>query len=205
MPFLAMPEAVQVELRCRLFDVPCETTVTFVKHQVTISPTLLTASLAASLWWGGQMMPLLSSELLWVGVTATDISIAAGASVKTDLPTAIPGGIVVRSLPANVAVRVNYQVARPSQGLLGCMFLPGVPANQVAGNTIMSSWKDAIFEAANSLIDSAVLQGWRWVVESKFEAGQLRPEGVPFEINTASVTGAFVGQRRRRLHNEVFP
>lgn len=205
MPFLAMAGSVQVELRHRLFDTPCEVTVTLLQRLPGPLPTLASAQLATVLWWGSQMLPLLSSELVWVGVTTTSLETAGGPSVAVDFPTPPHGGIVTRSLTANVAARLNYLVANPPGGLRGCMFLPGVPGNQVSGNTINPAWKELIFDAATVFIDDVVLQGWYWVVESKFLNGSLRAAGVPMRVVTAAITSNTVAQRRFRLHNEVFP
>lgn len=200
-----MAQAVQVELRHRLFGTPCETTVTLVEHDLGVTPTLLSAQLGAFLWWRDFMLPLLSWELQWVGLTTRSLESPTGPSVSFDFPTPVVGGIVVRSLPANVSVRLNYLVANPPGGLRGCMFLPGVPGNQVDGNSISASWRSDLFEAANSFIDSINLQGWQWVVESKFLNGALRTTGEPMRVVTAAVTSDIVGQRRSRLHNEATP
>lgn len=205
MPFVPFAQGVQVELRHRLFGTPCETTVTLEEHAGTVGPTLASAQLAAFLWWRDQMLPLLSWELLWIGMTTRSLASASGPAVALDFATPIPGGIVVRSLPANVAVRLNYEVANPPGGYRGCMFLPGVPANQVTGNLINQGWKDAVFEAAVVFIDDVTLQGWRWVVASKFHDGAPRAAVEPMRVVTPIITAATTGQRRSRLHNEELP
>jgi hypothetical protein len=203
MPFVPMANGARVELVHTLFGRPCEVTVTLLKHQVVTPPTLETAAGGAFSWWTAAVLPLLSRDLQLVSVVATDISVAGGEVLVVDAFAPVPGGYTAGSLPAIVSVRVNYLVEQKPGRHVGCMFLPGVPADQVAGNRVSLVWKALVFDAMNSFIDLAAVSGWRWVVESKFLGGVLRTNGEPYRVVTAEVTSTWVAQRRKRGSNEL--
>jgi hypothetical protein len=200
-----LPNGCQVELVHLLFEVPCEVTFTFVKHPVVFEPTLEGIGLAVYGWWVNDILPLLGTDLYFVRYRATDVSSAGGASVEVDLPDPPRGGIGGGCLTANVAVRVNYKVAAPPGRRIGCCFLPGIPREIVFGNYITQAWADAVNDVFSNLIDAAEHESWRWVVWSKFLNGALRSTAVGYRVDFPRIDGLTVGQRRRRLHNELPP
>lgn len=204
MPFVPLPNGLQIELLHTLFERPVECTFTFVERPFGGPAIVENAATAAFFYWITHILPYLSRDLQLVGVAATDVSVSGGERLLIPLATPIAGGFTAGALPANVTVRVNYQVAYPPGGRRGCMFLPGIPSDQVTNNRIDLSWRAAITEQASYLIDLAELNGWRWVVASKWLAGSLRAVAVPMRVDITSVDSLYVGQRRGRLHNEPY-
>lgn len=204
MPFLPLPNGLQVEVLHELFGAPVECTFTFITHTSSTPSTVLSAQLAVFLYWRDHVLPLLSRDLLWTGLAVTDLSVEGGERLVVPFTEPILGGYTASALPANVAARVNYIVAYPPGGRRGCMFLPGVPSDQADASRLSDVWRALVTEATSYLIDGAELQGWRWVVASKFLHGALRPVAVPLRVDITTLDSLWTAQRRKRLHNELY-
>jgi hypothetical protein len=200
-----MPGGVLVELAHTLGGAYCETTVTLLKHQVVTVPTLESAQLAVFLWWRDDMLPLLSRELVWFGMQVKSLETEDGPLIWVPFDEPFNGGRITGAPPVSVSARLNLQVSAPPGGLKGCMFLPGIPQDQVNQNTLSNQWRADVFEGANRLIDAAPIQGWRWVVSSRQHNRVDRPSRVSWRVVTASITSPYVAQRRKRSHNQVLP
>lgn len=205
MPFVPLPNGLLVECIHLLYGVPCECTFTLIKRPLVVEPTPQSAQLAVFQYWTQDILPLLSTDLLFSSMRMTDISVVGGQSLTVQLPTPIPGGVGGGSLTANVAVRVNLRVQTPPGGAKGCYFLPGIPKEVVDGNRPGAAWLASLDDVDGNLIDRAEQQSWRWVVASKWDNGQLRPLAVPWRVDFVKPESPWVGQRRRRLHNIVIP
>src|SRR5437868_10786956 len=111
MPFLPLPDGVQVEVLHTLFGNPVECTFTFVRHPLVITPTPLTAQLGVFLWWREHILPLLSRDLQWNGLAVTDISVVGGARLVVPFATPILGGRDRKSTRLNSShVSISYAV-----------------------------------------------------------------------------------------------
>jgi hypothetical protein len=204
MPFVPLPDGLQIEVLHTLFEQPLECTFTFAKRPFVGTPTLEGAAAAVFFWWRDRMLPLLSRDLQWIGLAGTDISTAGGERVVIPFESPLSGGYTAGALSANVSVRVNYIVAHPPGRRRGCMFLPGIPSDQVSVNRLDLGWRAAVSVGASYLIDAAALENWRWVVSSKWSGGVLRSSAVPYRVDITYVDSLFVAQRRMRLRNQVY-
>ena len=204
MPFYPLFQGVMVECIHRLFELPCECTFTFIPSPGHPGPSMEGAQTAVLQYWLIDILPLLSHELLFTEVKTTDVSVVGGVSIGAVFPVPFSGGIISGSCPANVSVRVNCRVENPPGGARGRFFLPGIPTNQVANNTLAPGWRSSLNDVAFNLIDRAALQGWRWVVPARSKVGRVPPpERVGLRIDGAKAESLWVSQRRRRLHNIV--
>lgn len=207
MPFYVMPHGIQVEVVHTLFESVCECVFTFLPRPFVGEPTLESASLAVYQYWTQSVLPRLSHQLSFYKVRAVDISDFNGQSAEVVLPEPILGGMITPSCTASVAVRVNLRVVNPPGGAKGCFFLPGIPTNQVAGNTLAPSWVADMNDHVSDLIDLAEANNWRWVVPHKVV---LPGRGSPtiregWRVDFVAIESAWVGQRRHRLRNQLNP
>jgi hypothetical protein len=198
------PDGLAVEVIHLLFGQPCECRFWFIPRPLPFTPTVESASLAVLQFWLIDILPLLSWELYFTAVQVRTSGRGRPVALRVDFPVPYRGGIITGSESANVTVRVGMQVANPPGDWRSCFFLPGVPKNQVDGNTLSTSWLANLNDVASNLIDRAGTQGWRWVVASRQLDNEPRPVPVGLRVDFVQVLSPWTSQRRKRLLNLPF-
>lgn len=204
MPDISPPDGLSVEVLFSLFGQPSECRHWFIPRPHFGEPTLESAATAVAQYWAEDMMPLLSDQLTFVGVIVKAPTLSPPQQLRIDFPTPFQGGIATPALCANVAVRVGLQVVNPPGDWRSCFFLPGVPSNQVAGNTLANDWVASVNDVASNLIDRAETNNWRWVVATRFVDRVQLEVAIPYRVDFVQLLTPWVSQRRKRLFNQVF-
>lgn len=204
MPDIAPPDGLSVEVLFSLFDQPCECRHWFIPRPHFGEPTLESAATAVAQYWAEDLMPLLSVDLHFTGLLVKAPTLSPPQQLRIDFPTPFVGGMVTPALCANVAARIGLQVVNPPGDFRSCFFIPGVPSNQVDGNTFSAEWIQSVNDVAPSLIDRAEFENWRWVVATRFVDRQVLSVAIPYRIDIVQLLNPWVSQRRKRLFNQIF-
>lgn len=203
-PFVPLPLGVQAQVVSVLGGEPVSSRLWFTNDFSPLTEAKLQGVAdGVALWWQETMLPLLSSDLVTIGVSVLEW--------ENDPPTIgavnnfnLPGQVAAESLSANVAVVVPFVWPTGVRLKRNKHYVPGIPETEVDLNTPSATIRDGLYEAYASLIDRARLFApiltWRWVATSAWLDGSLRPTQVAYEVQAPQLDKQFkLGQRRRRL------
>jgi hypothetical protein len=151
-------------------------------------------------WWRFQVLPLLSFDVQFLRVTATDQTVESGLSID-DVTWAHAGGVVSNAMPASVSPVIHFYTAFGSGVSRNRNYIPGVSWAHVLGNKLHPEWWPAVVEGYNALIDAAPGADFDWVGVHRFAGSTPLSEGITSEVTHARFLRFTVGQRRKRLHN----
>jgi hypothetical protein len=187
--FVPLEHGVQVELVWSLAGLALSNRLWFVV--VDNDPTttdLSNIGNGVATWCADELAPILSQDITFEGVRAYDATVAYPGPQVT-IPVGVSGGVS------------DFQTFRPPALWLNWNFVSGIPKSAVNLNTIEPSFKDAIKEAYDVLLDVFSLFVYRW------EATSAVVDGVPlttrnhYRIDHIRVRRDTVSQRRLRLTN----
>lgn len=202
-PFVPLTDGAQVEVFFHFGGVTIENRLWFIDRSPPIVQAHLDA-LAAGVdsWYQGEILPWLSQDLTYVGVLAEKWDSAPGDLISA-IHTSVPGGSSDKSYSANVAVRVRFKGDSSQTFPDNANFVPGIPDGAVDGNIVQAFFKTALSSGYADLIDLAAgfggFPGWRWVITSRFVAGNWRTTQELARTDLISVPSPYVNPRRRRL------
>jgi len=200
MPFVPVVGVALAEIRLLLFGQRIELTQYY--NFDDPPPTSAMDTLAASLitWFDTELSTPLSSNLSLREVAVTDLSTATSPQVTAVPVTSVAGKDDSPSTPGNVALCVSFRTIFRGRSFRGRNFVPGIPADQIVGNTINDPVAGAIQDAYFQLLSdhSSSLDG-QWGVVSRFTGGAPRAAGVFTPITTVVLVDRNVDSQRRRL------
>jgi hypothetical protein len=199
--FVPVPDVATCELVHELHDRPCEVTLHFQNRSgPNTIETLGSIAVRVGVWWRFNVLPLLSFDLHFLQVIATDQSVADGLFV-VDTTSDDTGGVVSNAMPASVAPVIHFYTAFGTGVSRNRNYIPGVSWAHVLGNRLHPEWWPAIVEGYDNLIDLATLSDYRWVGLHRFAGSTPLSEGIAARVDHARFLRLTVGQRRKRLHN----
>jgi len=202
MPFLAVPDGVQVELVHLLAGSICTTAPIFLDRggETPSDPVALADTVDG--WWRTSVLPNLSVNLFYTHYQWRRLDAPDSPVTQTVHAPPLIGGMGGNCHPANVSVRVNLRREPGTFGNTGCLFVPGIPHFASTGNTLHADWRAAVEAAYTDLIAAALAAGWEWAVINKIRHGELLPAARRLPVYRATIDSPYTGQRRSRLHNE---
>lgn len=201
MVFVPIPEGAEAEIRLTLFDRPCELTL----HFRSITGVVDTANLSAlavrlGLWFSGEVLPHLSSDLVFRETAVFDATVAGTSSI-IDVTGAGSGGVGLASFSAMLAGVIAFVPATQPTVRANRNYIPGLPNGSVSGNHLTPTFMAQMRDAYIDLIDIAPLAGYRWVCVHRFAGFTPLSAAVTARVITATFLRRTVGQRRRRVLN----
>jgi hypothetical protein len=202
--FVPIPNGVQVELVCSLGGGVAVNRLWFTYDNPPFDALALQGLVeGVTTWHLSMILPALSQDLVLQLVRGSSWDDPFPTLTYTVFPTAA-GGSLSGSHSANVAVVVpfiwpfDYRLKRNKN------YVPGIPVDQVALNTVQPGLQNALFEGYAALVDAARLfdpvRNWRWVAASAYAGGAVRAVQFTATIQGPPLDTPFrLGQRRRRL------
>jgi len=197
MPFVPMPNIVQVEIRGRKDGQNIENRI-FV--DVLAPPTEVDVTNIADLvgvWMTSSYKTILPSSVLLTEATATDMSIAEGFQHTTAASVA---GTKEGPLPNECSMALSLRSNQRGRSARGRLYILGLPGNDRATeNTMSGPWLSDAVAAGNALRTAINGAGYVWVVVSLVTNKAPRPGGpVYFPITTVLFTDNVIDSQRRR-------
>ena|SRR5438477_2398199 len=199
--FVPLEHGVQVECVFDLAGLPLVNRLWFVV--VAGDPTMVDLSNiggGVAAWCAFNVVPLLSSDVTFLGTRAYDATVAyPGPQLDTSLVAV--GGSSDKAHSANVAIKMSFKTEVPPGLWLNWNFVGGIPISAVVLNKIEPSYASAMKDAYDVLLDVFSLFVYRW------EATRAVVNGVPlatrdhFRIDHIRARTGRVSQRRTRLDN----
>jgi len=199
--FVPIVDGAEGEIQFSLFDRPCEVTLHFLNRTPpTTTGQLGLLAVTLGSWFSSEVLNHLSSDLLLRQVQTFDASVS-GSTRITDVTFSGTGGIGLPSYPASVAAVVSFIHAFGGSVRSNRNYIPGIPGGVISGNNLSLSFRNAMIEAYQDLIDIADGINWRWVCVKRFEEGAPLSEAVVQRVDHVRFNQNSTGQRRQRLHN----
>lgn len=200
MPFQPAPDIAQVTVFQRLDGQNVENVFHFHSDSGPITAISI-EDLATGVgdYWGLNMLPQQTAQLLMHHVTALDLSSAAGVVGSSRSGTGF-GGQSNDFLPNNVAVCMSLRTGLSGRSFRGRSYFAGLTEQQVTGNDVEPDALAAIEAAYTGMLGSGTLAtGWSLCILSRVTAGAPRLEGVSTLVTSALVLDSTVDSQRRRL------
>jgi hypothetical protein len=195
----AAPGTVEVVLRFRLFGIPIVIVIN-VRMTSGFAPNPTELSLIntqMTLWCGLDLMPVLSSDLEFVGTQSTDISVSTGGQVT--VTNSVFGGVSSESLPSQLAVVVSLRTALRGRSYRGRSFIPGIPISYQAstGGIVTTTAQSTILTAYNGIDGRLTTAHAQQVVLSRRQLGHPVLLAIPTTVISRLVDDTFDTIRRR--------
>jgi len=150
-------------------------------------------------WVTGNLMPLMSSDLVFTGLVVTNLSIEGGSQVTFEQVGGLPGSIGSAAEPGNVSYCISSRTDRIGRSYRGRKYIAGIPANKRTGNTIDATWAGQLVAEFNGLIDFLQTLNLFLVVVSRTLDNVERLVPVTTRVLNHTTTDLFIDSQRRRL------
>lgn len=200
MAFVPFANTCQVNIRGRLDGQQCENTMYFESVGGALTPTLLqliAEDVMAN--WISELQPLKSSTCTFTEVFAFDLS-TEGSFGFTAIPGApVSGEAGAPPLPNNVSLAVSFRSAFRGRSGRGRNYWYGLVEDQFAGNNATTAIQTAILAGYDTLVGSALTNGFVHVVASRFTNNAPRLVGAIFPVQAITITDSTLDSQRRRL------
>jgi hypothetical protein len=201
MTFVGKANCVQANLRFTLLSQQIENTLYFEYKAGSVTPALMN-TLGDDLitWWVANIAPEVTTDMTFREVYLTDLTTQTSPTVTatTGLPSA--GTLSGDPVPNNVALCVSFRSSGRGRSSRGRNYISGIPEGYVSGNDIDTTLADALVLAYEGLQDAATFtDDWTWIVYSRFQNGDPRPEALIAPVDAVVLTDYVVDSQRRRL------
>lgn len=150
-------------------------------------------------WTAGNLMPHLSQDLSFTGVTVTDLSIEGGGQVNFEQVGGLAGSIAFAAEPGNVSYCVSLRTERVGRAYRGRKYLPGIPTSVRTSNQVSSGWAADIVTAFQALITALQSINQFLVVVSRTLDLVERLVPVATAVASITTTDLYIDSQRRRL------
>lgn len=156
----------------------------------------------------GNIMPLLSSVLTLLRVIGTLIDVADGLTSVSTVSLPLAGGSASESAPSNVAACISLRTNNSGRSFRGRNYIPGIPNDQVALNTMLTGFTNSISAGYAQLRTNVAGIGWTHVIVSRFSGFTIvggrkvptpRVTGIATPVSAAFFVDETVDSQRRRL------
>ncbi len=153
-----------------------------------------------AVWCANNVVPLLSSDITYLGSRAYDATVAyPGPQVTTHLT--VPGGFLNESHSANTAIKMEFQTFSPPAKWLNWNFVGGIPKDAVNLNSVDPTYANDMKDAYDVLLDVFSLFVYRWEATSAVVDGTPLATRNHYRIDHIRNRTGYVSQRRTRLDN----
>jgi hypothetical protein len=175
----------------------------YVRQDNPITPTDLT-DVANSLvtLWSQNVMPRLSNQTRFVGVSVRDLSVQNGLVFDyTGQPLPVSGGVAGPPAPSSVAIVVSLRTTRAGRSYRGRLYLAGFSETQTDGNFFNGNLPTLLATAVSNVLLGLTTGSRVPVVVSRFFEKNPRPTGVTTPITAVAARTVRVASQRKRLPN----
>lgn len=199
MPFVPVPNSVQVEIRGLYFNQRVENTIWMRSIAGDMTAAVVDACSLVFDWWIASVMPQLSVDYSLREVYASDQSNRFGPT-NTQVPVTVQqGGLNSAGAPGGTSLAVSFRTAGRGRSFRGRNFIVGIPKTQIVGNVVVQAYRESIQSAYAALLPQGEDVGLVWVVASRYSLGAARESGVTTPVQSVVVTDPSVDSQRRRL------
>lgn len=201
MPFIPVPQCIQVNVRAELLGIPVENVLNFT---VIGSPPVLPGAvqLAAETIgdaWIEFMLPTLQQNYSLLTVYASAQDISTGPTFEWTAPPNSDGAITGEALPGQNALVLTHRTALRGRSYRGRTYICGLGEAQTQGNNVLDASGDAILEGFSSVITAIQELNYFFVVVSRYTNGAPRLAGVATPVLSTSLRNYAIDTQRRRL------
>lgn len=140
----------------------------------------------------------LSSYISYTNTTVYDMRTSTGPIV-VNVTSAGAGGQSVDVAPLNVAGVVTYYTASRGRSGRGRGYFTGMPDENWVNGYLTTAVANGLVGLLGAMQSATALQGWDWVVVSRYTNGAPRPEGVYNAITNILMRSRKAGTQRRRI------
>lgn len=200
MPFVAIPNVVQVEIRALKALQHIENRIFIKLAAPATSSDLVTLANVVITPLVANWLPNLPQDLNITEIVLTAMDTENGIQLTAPFPAPTGGQAIGEPLPNNDTICVSLRTGFRGRNARGRLYWLGLTIEQVSTNTLDTTPSANIVAAVESLRTNITGASATWVVVSRFNNGVLRPEGpVTFPITTVLLTDNVVDSQRRRL------
>lgn len=199
MPFIAAPNIVSVELRCRLDGQGIENRFT-IDALTTPTPTIVDDICnLVSVWAQGTYFDHIPDAVQLIEVVATDLSASDGVQHTIVPEGTVVGGLAGVVMPNEVTFCVTHKSASRGRSARGRSYVLALNKASVTSNTLDSGLANSFVSDFDALRDVMTDQGYSWVVVSYRHDNAVRPGGpVYYPITGSSYADLIVDSMKRR-------
>jgi len=198
MPFIPVPDCVQVEL-VYLFDTQRVQNVLHYNPNGAYDPDeMIELGEALVSWFDTEMQPNLANTISLISVKVTDLATATAPAVEVTSGLPLTGTLSSPALPNNVSCVITKRTVFRGRSFRGRIYMAGITEADVTANTIagarLTTWLNA-WTAAMSFMTTGV--EWTMGVVSRYTDGAPRAEGIFTPVLGFTSDGVVDSQRRR--------
>lgn len=148
-------------------------------------------------WFVTTLLPLLSSDGVYLEAIATSLQDASAPQFVLTEPVPLPGGTLEEVLPGGVAMCWTWRTALRGRSFRGRSYISMLPFSGLQAGRFTTTYAAFMQSAAEALITDIDAQGWELVVVSRQANGVPRIAGVTTPVTTVSIDLDPDSQRRR--------
>lgn len=151
-------------------------------------------------WWGTNVAPLLSTNVVLSRIRMTDLTTANGIQIKYTTGLPVGGTVNVDGMPGNVAVALNFTTEHRGKSYSARNYVPGIPVTKVTNgliNTLTGTGLQTAYDILKVLTGDA--SGFTWVVASKIALKALRSALEVTPITDVNVKPDVASSKRRLI------
>lgn len=196
--FVPLLNTVQAELCFTYNGNKVENVLHFYRSQDFNTPDAM-ETLAGNLknWWDSYMKSQVPTTLFLRMVRVFDAENQNGQGVEYTNLLPIQGTAVSEGMPSNVTIAIKLSTGYRGRSYRGRIYHVGVCENEVAQDSITQAFSTALIDNYSFLLDPGNVNGYTWVVASKYHNGAPRMTGVTTNVTSISTDGVVDSQRRR--------
>lgn len=198
MPFIVVPDVMQVNVRYNLHGQQLENVLNFNYGSIGFSDAVpaIQEILETDFW--PNVRGAMSQQLLHRECYFVDLNDPAGA-VATTPPFPSPSGAITNeALPNAVAFCVTHRTAARGRSFRGRTYVPGLSEDEVASNALNDTGILNILNGFNNMRTSAETAGIPFVIVSRYENNLPRATGIDTPVEVSIARDNIVDTQRRR-------
>lgn len=206
MPFIPVPDTVEVEVVYELYDQIVENTMYFTQEGSWTGPQIVDLLEQVRSHIESDLLPLLSSALKLVRLIGTLLDAVDAISIVSTVSPPSEGGQSSSGLPNNAAYVVTFNTAGRGRSNRGRNYIAGLClVEEVDANTVTSAFRTGLLDFYTSMMTDLAGSGYQMVVVSRFSGVDSegkpipRTTGVTNAITSFSTFDNTLDSQRRRL------
>jgi hypothetical protein len=199
MAFVPAPRIAMVEIRATLANQLIENRIYVHVTVGTVEGLLADIANIVNGWVQGTYFDLLPDTVTLREVVATDMSVENGAQHTIAPVGPFVGARVGNPMPNEVTCCLSLRTGFRGRSARGRFYWLAIPAGEVTGNIISSSYLADVVAAGNALKTLLAANAWEWTIVSFVSNKNPRPGGpVYFFVDSTLVTDNVVDSMRSR-------
>lgn len=152
-----------------------------------------------SAWWAASVMPNLCVSLIYTGCLVRGLEFEADQEAVAGIGTT-PGSVSGIVAANNVAFVMTHRTGFTGRSSRGRTFLGGLAANDFDSSDSLNATRVGLLNVAfEPLTDFPALNGWEFVVLSRFHNGAKRLTATALAVTFTEARNRFTDSQRGRL------